>query len=334
MIKVCVVGMGAVGGALAAGLGRCEGVVLSALARGETLAALQSQGLVVQQLAGGVARVDLQAGDRPEDLGPQDVVILAVKAPALPALAPTLAPLLGPDTLLLPAMNGVPWWFSAGLSELGEHPLPSVDPGGMLVRSLSPDRVIGAVVHFSSQVPRPGWAQEGAGRRLIIGEPAGGMSARVGRMAVLLRSAGFLVDESPAIRRDLWYKLWGNLSINPISALTGATVDRILADSSLRDWCTQIMLEASRVGARLGCEIDQSPQDRHRITASLGAFRTSMLQDVQAGRAIELDAIVTSVRDIARRVGEPVPAIDALLGLTRVFAQVRGLYPASLVTAR
>ena len=173
----------------------------------------------------------------------------------------------------------------------------------------------------------PGWAQHRMGQGLIVGEARGGQSPRAQRVADLLTHAGFDVTHSADVRRDIWYKLWGNLTMNPISALTGATGDRILGDPLVRAFCSATMREAASIGARIGCPIEQEPEDRHAITARLGAFRTSMLQDAEAGRAIELDAIVSVVREIGQRLGLATPNIDALLGLTRLQARMRGLYP-------
>jgi 2-dehydropantoate 2-reductase len=165
------------------------------------------------------------------------------------------------------------------------------------------------------------------GHGLIIGEPGGGESARVARLAGLLGQAGFEVTVSPQIRHDVWYKLWGNLTMNPVSALTGATMDRVLDDPLVRDFCSAAMREAAAIGERIGCPLAQSPEDRHAVTRKLGAFKTSMLQDVEAGRPIELDGIVSAVHEIGRRVGVATPNIDALLGLTRLFGRVHGIYP-------
>jgi 2-dehydropantoate 2-reductase len=165
------------------------------------------------------------------------------------------------------------------------------------------------------------------GQGLIIGEPDGGESARAHRVASLLDDAGFDVTLSPRIRYDIWYKLWGNLTMNPVSALTGATIDRLLDDPLVRQFCSAAMLEAAAVGALIGCRVEQSPEDRHAVTRKLGAFKTSMLQDVEAGRLIELDSIVTAVHEMARRTGVATPNIDALLGLTRLFGRVHGVYP-------
>jgi 2-dehydropantoate 2-reductase len=160
---------------------------------------------------------------------------------------------------------------------------------------------------------------------LIIGEPDGSASPRLGRVHALLATAGFDVTSSPAIRHDIWYKLWGNMTMNPVSAITGATGDRVLDDPLVRGFCSAVMLEASAIGARIGCVIDQDPEARHAVTRELGAFKTSMLVDAERGRPIELDAIVTVVHELGRRTGVPTPNIDALLGLTRLFARTRGL---------
>jgi 2-dehydropantoate 2-reductase len=193
--------------------------------------------------------------------------------------------------------------------------------------------VIGCVVHAASNVPEPGLVQHRMGQGLIVGEPAGGPSERVQRVAALLARAGFEVTPSTDVRRDVWYKLWGNLTMNPVSAITGATMDCLLADPLVRDFCSAAMREAAAVGARIGCAIEQSPEERHAVTAKLGAVKTSMLQDVEAGRAIELDAIVGAVREIGQRVGVATPGIDVLFGLARLFARGRGLYPAAFSPA-
>jgi len=187
--------------------------------------------------------------------------------------------------------------------------------------------VVGCVVHVSASASEPGLVQHSRGQGLIVGEPAGGRSERVQHVADLLAHAGFEVTHSANVRYDIWYKLWGNLTMNPVSALTGATIDRILGDPLVRAFCSAAMREAAAIGERIGCGIAQTPEDRHAVTEKLGAFKTSMLQDVEAGRAIELDAIVSAVHEIGRRLGEHTPNIDALLGLTRLFARVRGLYP-------
>ena len=269
----------------------------------------------------------MRASDDPAALGVQDLVVIAVKGPALGAVAERIAPLIGPRTVVLPAMNGVPWWFGAGAPALGDAPLQSIDPGGHIAAALPVAQVIGCVVHASTWTSEPGLVEHKMGQGLIIGEPLSGESERVQTLAALLRGAGFDTTVSADVRRDLWYKLWGNMTMNPITAITGATVDRVLDDPLTRHFCSAAMAEAAAVGAKIGCAIEQSPEDRHRITRKLGAFKTSMLQDVEAGRPIELDALVSVVREIAQRVNVATPFIDALLGLARLHGRVHGLYP-------
>ena len=326
-MKICVVGAGAIGGFLGTRLALDPGNAVAALARGTTLVSLRDHGWRLHQDGELLQAPCANASDDPHELGTQDLVVLTVKAQALPALAPSLAPLLAADTLVMPAMNGVPWWFGAGVAALGARPLESVDPGGGLAAAIPLASVIGCVVHASAAATEPGVTTHRMGRGLIVGEPAGGESARVARLGELLSRAGFEVSHSPRIRYDIWYKLWGNMTMNPVSALTGATTDRLLDDELVRAYCAAAMQEAAAVGARIGCDVRESADDRQAVARKLGVFKTSMLQDVEAGRTIELDALVGAVREIGQRVGVPTPMIDALFGLTRLFGQVRGIYP-------
>jgi len=324
-VKVCIVGAGAIGGFIGARLAACGKAEVSALARGDTLHALAQHGWRLRQggrLVTGPVRAAADAGA----LGAQDVVVIAVKATAMADVARGVAPLLGPDTVILPAMNGVPWWFSHGIAVLGPEPLTSVDPTGHIAAALPVARVIGCVVHASAATSEPGLVVHKMGQGLILGEPAGGSSPRLVALNDLLAGAGFEVKLSTNIRRDIWYKLWGNLTINPVSAITGATADRILDDPLVRDFCSAAMREAAAIGAAIGCGIDESPEARHAVTRALGAFKTSMLQDAERGRPLELDAIVAAVREIGARVGVATPTIDALFGLARLYARVHGLY--------
>lgn len=325
-MKVCIIGAGAIGGFIGTKLALSGACRLSAVARGATLTALQQHGWHLQQ-GGTLLQAPAVAAADPAELGLQDLVIIAVKGPALSAVAQNIAPLLGPDTIVLPAMNGVPWWFGNGIAALGGAALESVDPGGRIGAAIAQDTVVGCVVHASTSTPEPGLVSHKMGQGLIIGEPEGGASARVRRIGDLFTQAGFDVTLSPRIRYDIWYKLWGNLTMNPVSAITGASADRLLDDMLVREFCSAAMREAAAVGGLIGCEVTQSPEDRHRITRKLGAFKSSMLQDAEAGRAIELDSIVAAVREMGQRVGVPTPNIDALLGLARLFARVHGLYP-------
>ena len=328
-MKVCIVGAGAIGGFIGARLAAAGQAQVSALARGATLAALRGQGWRLS-MAGKLIQAPALASDRAAELGQQDLVIVAVKGQSLPQVAAAMAPLLGPQTLVLPAMNGVPWWFCEGLPGFDIEPLHSVDPGARIASAIPYGQVLGCVVHASCATTEPGWVQHKMGQGLIVGEPAGGHSARAQRVVALLAQAGFEATHQADVRQAIWYKLWGNLTMNPVSAITGATVDRLLADPQVRGFCTAVMQEAATIGARIGCQIEQSAEDRHAVTAKLGAFKTSMLQDAEAGRPIELDAIVGAVFEIGQRLGEPTPHIAALLGLTRLFGQVHGLVPLTL----
>ena len=330
-MKVCIVGAGAIGGFIGARLAAAGTAEVSAIARGVTLQALRTHGWRLRQAThentNTLVQAPANASDDAKKIGPMDLVIIAVKGPALPNVAANVAPLLGPHTIVLPAMNGVPWWFGQGVAALGDAPLGSVDPGGTISAAIPLRHVLGCVVHASAATIEPGLVQHRMGQGLIIGEPGGGESSRARQVASLLADAGFDVTLSSGIRYDIWYKLWGNLTMNPVSALTGATIDRLQDDALVRQFCSDAMLEAAVVGARIGCRIDQTPEDRHAVTRKLGAFKTSMLQDVEAGRAIELDSIVTAVHEMGRRLGVATPNIDALLGLTRLFGRVHGLYP-------
>jgi 2-dehydropantoate 2-reductase len=329
-MKICIIGLGAIGGLLAGWLGsrlQPGRVQLSALARGATLQAVRAHGLVLDSDAGPVS-VPVQVSDDPAQLGVQDLVIVAVKGPALAAVAPAVARLLGPHTLVLTAMNGVPWWFFDGLPGAAQGlQLDSVDPGGVARAHIPAAQVVGAVVHLSAASPAPGHVRHGNGNALIIGRALGGVDAPMQALAALLGEAGLAVTVSDRIQREVWFKLWGNMTMNPVSALTGAPCDRILDDPLVRGFCSAVMLEAQAIGQAFGIPIDQDPEQRHAVTRKLGSFKTSMLQDVLAGRPLEIDALVSAVREIGVYLKTPTPSIDALLGLTRLMARERGLYP-------
>jgi 2-dehydropantoate 2-reductase len=326
MLRICIVGAGAIGGFFGTRLAHTGSVQVNALARGATLSALRDHGWRLDQNGIVLSAPVGLASDDPRALGIQDVVIVTVKAPALPALAGTLAPLIGPDTVILSAMNGVPWWFSHGLAALEGAPLQCVDPGGRIAAALPARQVIGCVVHMSASTSAPGVVVHRTGQRLIIGEALGGESARVRALGETLTQAGFEVSCSSRIRYETWYKLWGNMTMNPVSALTGADIAQVLNDPLLRNFSAAAMREAALVGERIGCAVAESADERHEVARKLGAFKTSMLQDVEASRPIELDALVGVVREMALRVGVATPMIDALYGLTRMFGRVRGIY--------
>jgi 2-dehydropantoate 2-reductase len=325
MKRVCVVGAGAIGTFIGTGLAR-SGSEVSALARGRTAAALRAHGFRFEE-NGVVLTVPVRVEEDTALLGPHDLVVLAVKGPSLPGLADAVRPLLDDDTVVLTAMNGVPWWFFHGLD--GPHEgaaVQAVDPDGRIAAAIPVRHVIGCVVHATCSVREPGLVRHGFGRGLIIGEPRGGASGRVSALADRLTAAGFETTVSKRIQADVWYKLWGNMTMNPMSALTGATCDRLLDDPLLDRFTLAIMAEAAAIGERIGCPIPQSGEERNAVTRKLGAFKTSMLQDVEAGKPLEIDGLLTAVSEIGRRVNVPTPSTDALLGLIRVFASGRGLY--------
>ena len=329
-MKTCIYGAGAIGGWLGVRLAQA-GCDVSVVARGATLDMLRRDGL---SLVSGEARstVPVTVSADPRELGVQQLVVVAVMAPSLASVAQQIAPLLGPETMVLVAMNGVPWWFLEGGfgGALAGTRLAAVDPDGAIAAAIPARHVIGGVVHASCSLDAPGVVRHHFGDRIIVGEPSGEVTPRVERLAALLGAANFEAPVSGQIQRDIWFKLWGNMTVNPISALTGVTTDLIMDDELVLGFITAVMLEAKEIGARIGIAITDPPSDRHAVTRKLGAFKTSMLQDVEAGRAIELDALVSVVRELGLLTGVATPFTDALLGLARLQARRLGLYGPSV----
>lgn len=324
-MRICIVGAGAIGSFIGTRLARL-GNAVSAVARGATAAALRERGWRLE-MGGELLTAPARVAEDPRELGSQDLVVIAVKAPALAEIAPRIAPLLARDTVVLTAMNGVPWWFFEGIG--GRYDglkLTSIDPQGRIATAVPTRHVVGCVVHVTASTPEPGLARHGFANRLIVGEPAGGTSERITALTQLLARAGFDVPVSTRIQSDIWYKLWGNMTMNPISALTGAMSDKILGDPLITAFCLAAMREAAAIGTRIGCPIEESGEDRLAVARQLGPFKTSMLQDVEAGKPLEIDALLTAVHEIGVTVGEPTPQIDALLGLARLQARTLGLY--------
>jgi 2-dehydropantoate 2-reductase len=325
-MRIAIVGAGAIGVWFGTRLARA-GYEVSVLARGDTLRAIARHGLrliVRGETLSATARVH----DNPVELGVQDLVIIALKGPVLLGVAPTVSKLLGPDTCVLSAMNGIPWWFFHGMpGSMADTKLLSVDPGAAISTAIPPPRVLGCVVHASCSTLHPGCSVHINGNSLILGDPRGGASTRLDAVVATLRRAGYDVTVSQKVQQAIWYKLWGNMTMNPISGLTGATGDRILDDPLINDFILRVMAEASEIGRHIGCPITETGEDRNNVTRKLGAFKTSMLQDVEAGRPLEINALLAAPREIGRNVGVATPNIDALLGLTRLFAAVKGLNP-------
>jgi 2-dehydropantoate 2-reductase len=332
-MKVCIYGAGAIGGWIGAHLAQ-TGHEISVVARGATLQALKKDGLQCIQTQPSLItlKAQVKASDQASDLGPQDLVIVSVKAPGMLDVARNMAPLLAPHTMVMTAMNGVPWWFFNGFGgALKGTRLNTIDPEGQIDHAIPAHHVVGCVVHASCSLDAPGVVRHHFGQGLILGEPAqqsGQVAERVQQLVANLQTAGFNASASAQIQKDVWYKLWGNMTVNPISAFTGATTDLIMQDDLVRNFVSQIMLEAKVIGEKIGIPIAQTPEDRHAVTRKLGAFKTSMLQDVEAGKAVELDALVSVVRELGQLTQVSTPYTDALLGLSRLHARVHGLYPA------
>ncbi len=324
-MRIAIVGAGAIGGWLGVRLAS-SGHDVSILARGKTLEAIRRDGLRLDE--NGETRVArLFASDKADELGKQDLVAIAVKAPALAGAAESAAQMLGPDTAILPAMNGVSWWFTEGLKgPLANATLRTIDPNGRIAALLPPPRVVGCVVHASCSTDGAARIVHKNGNRFIIGEPDGSLSPRAAKVRDALQSAGFDVAVSSRIHRDVWYKLWGNMTMNPISALTGALTDQILDDELVSAFILSVMAEAAEIGRHrhIGCPIAESGADRMKLTRRLGAIKTSMLQDAEAGRPLEIDALLAAPREIAEKLGVATPSMDSLYGLVRLFETARG----------
>jgi 2-dehydropantoate 2-reductase len=322
-LRIAVIGIGAIGGWVAARFA-LAGHQVCAIARGATLAAL-SHGLSLTQ-SGETHVVFIEAFENAASLGPQDIVIVAVKAHALGAIASSVAKLCDADTIVVPLVNGVPWWFFLG--ENSAKPglsLDSVDPGGAIAATIPLANVVGSVVHASCESVAPAQIVHRSGSGIILGEIGGENTGRLAKLVATFEKAGFAATASERIRHDVWYKLWGNMTMNPLSALTGAACNRILDDPGLMAFVLRTMAEASEIGSQIGCPIAESGRDRVAVTRKLGALRTSMLQDAEAGRTLEIDALLAAPREIAARIGIPTPNIDALLGMIRIFAEQHGL---------
>ena len=317
----CVVGAGAVGALFVQALSKA-GWEVSTLARGETLKAIRANGLRVDS-----ERIDVIATDSPRQLGPQDYVILALKAPAMPQSAPQITPLIGPETSIVSTMNGVPWWFFHGFGEaLSGSRLESVDPGGVVAAALPARQAIGCVVHLSSVNAGPGLVHRGKGNRLIVGNPAGPLEDKATLLIEALKTGGFEVDATTEIQREIWAKLWGNMNMNPISALTGSSGDKIMKDPLTNQLVRRMMVEHLWIGQKIGIDLGMTIDERFAVTKKLGAFKTSMLQDLESKRPLEIDALLASVIEIGALVGVPTPYCDTVLGLIRQKAANMGLY--------
>lgn len=325
-MKVCIYGAGAIGGFLGAKMAQA-GVDVTLIARGAHLAAMRENGLkLIMDGEETVARVT--ATDNPAEVGHQDYVIVTLKAHQAYDTAEAMLPLLGPDTAVVTAMNGVPWWYFHGLEgPFADRSLESVDPGARQWKLIGPERAIGCVVDPATEIAAPGVIKHTYGKKFRLGEPDGSESPRVKALADMMEEAGFRAPVRTNIRDEIWIKLWGNLCFNPISALTGATLDVVATDPATRGTAYAMMSEAQQIGERLGVEFRVSIDRRIEGAAGVGAHKTSMLQDLEAGKPMEIDALVTAVQEMGRMVGVATPAIDAVLGMIQQKGRMEGLYP-------
>jgi len=327
-VKICIYGAGAVGGLIAGWLAR-SGQTVSVVARGAHLDAIRRDGLRIRDRATGATESFRIAADSdPAKLGPQDYVIVAVKGQSLTAVAENISSLCSGKTTIVTAMNGVPWWFFDRLpfasesrhGSEGKQRLDSLDPGGKLARAMPTERIVGCVIHLAASTPEPGLISHNMGNKMIIGEPGGKNTARTSQLAEALKKAGFEVATSDFIEKAFWVKLLGNVSFNPVSALTGSTADRLIEDRQVKAYMVAIMREVLAIGRAVGVDADIDPEARIDMARALGKFKTSMLQDLEAGKALEIDGLLAGTLEIAAKAGVPAPYTESLFGLIRARA--------------
>ncbi|HEX3912552.1 MAG TPA: 2-dehydropantoate 2-reductase [Steroidobacteraceae bacterium] len=316
--SVVIVGAGAIGAWIGDALDRA-GWSVSMVARGATLEALHTAGLRVAR--DGATRTSWPQAGTAAQIGARDYVVLAVKAQFLPALAPELAPLIGADTVVISATNGIPWWFLQDFDgPLAGRLLESVDPDGSQAQVFPKDRTLGSVIHASVRSSSPAHAEVVAADRLMLGRPNGASSPQLAAVVQALQAGGINARTSNDIRSDVWAKLWGNMTMNPLSALTRCGTARMLANPQVRELCICMMDEMQRCARRLGVPTAMTPAQRIEVTERLGDFKTSMLADLEAGRPLEIDPQLGAVVEIARLLQVPAPFMQSVLGLTRLIS--------------
>jgi 2-dehydropantoate 2-reductase len=325
-MKICIFGAGAIGGYMGVKLAQA-GADVSLVARGPHLAAMRENGLTLLEEGKEPVTVKVTASDDPAALGAQDYVIVTLKAHSVPPVVAKMQPLIGPDTTIVSGVNGVPWWyFHKHGGEFEGTRLTSVDPGDAQWAGFGPDRVLGCVVYPAAEVVEPGVVRHIEGNRFSLGEPDGSKSDRAVALSQALSAAGLKAPVRPRIRDEIWIKLWGNLSFNPISALTHATLDVLCTDPGTRAVARAMMVEAQEIAEKLGVKFPIDVDRRIDGGAAVGAHRTSMWQDLELGRPMEIDALVTSVQELGQLTGTPTPTVDTVLALIRLRARVAGLY--------
>jgi 2-dehydropantoate 2-reductase len=325
MTRICIFGAGAIGGYMAGMMGRA-GHAVSIVARGPHLAAIRENGLRLR-LDDDESISHPRATDDPAELGPQDYVIVTLKAHSIPGVVDAMQPLLGPQTAVVFGINGVPWWYFYG--QPGEHEnarLASVDPGDRIWDGIGPERAIGCVVYPAAEVVEPGVIGGVDGDRFSLGEPTGERSERVRLLSEILIASGLKAPVRPRLREEIWIKLWGNCSLNPVSALTGATLEQMTRDPGVRAVLRAIMIEAKEIAEKLGVVFPIDVEKRLAGAEAVGAHKTSMLQDLERGRPMEIDALVTAVQELARLTATPTPHLDAVLALVMQRARLAGCY--------
>jgi 2-dehydropantoate 2-reductase len=325
-MKICIFGAGAVGGYMGAKLAQA-GADVSLVARGPHLAAMQARGLTLVEEGREAVTVQVRASNDPAQLGPQDYVIITLKAHSVPGAVGAMQPLFADHTTVVSGVNGIPWWYFHRIGgPLEGTRLKSVDPGNVQWDGLGPDRVLGCVVYPAAEVSTAGVIHHVEGNRFSLGEPDGSRSDRAVALSQLLQAAGLRAPVRPRLRDEIWVKLWGNLSFNPISALTHATLDVLCNDPGTREVARRMMLEAQVIGEKLGVQFPIDVEKRIDGGAAVGAHRTSMLQDLDAGRPMEIDALVRSVQELGQITATPTPTIDTVLALVALRGRIAGLY--------
>ena len=324
-MRICIYGAGAIGAWLGVELANA-GEDVTLIARGPHLEAMQKNG--VKLLINGEERIaHPRCIEDPAEAGEQDYVIIALKAHSLPGIADKITPLLGPNTAVITGVNGIPWWYFYQLKgEFENHTLESVDPGGRFWNAVGPERAIGFVVYPAAEIAEPGVIRHIEGDRYTLGEPDGRSSERTDMLCAALTNAGFEARVRDNIRDDIWVKLWGNLCFNPISALTHATLDKVAGEPDTGQVCRLMMQEAQTIGEKLGAGFRVSVDRRLAGGAAVGAHKTSMLQDLELGRPMEIDALVTVVQELGRLVDVPTPTLDVVLALIQQRARIAGTY--------
>jgi 2-dehydropantoate 2-reductase len=326
-MRICIFGAGAIGGLLAARLAQTGEAEVTVVARGPHLAAMQAHGLRLRSGGEEIVARPRAVGSAAE-AGPQDYVVITLKAHSLPGVAEAMQPLLGPGTAIVSAVNGIPWWyFHRHGGPFEGRAVESVDPGGKLLRALPPERAIGCIVYPAAEVVEPGVIVHTYGDRFSLGEPDGSRSDRANRLSQALIAAGFKAPVRPRIRDEMWVKLWGNLAFNPVSALTMQTLDVLTGEPGLRTVCRQMMVEAQAIGEALGIRFGIDVDRRIAGAAEVGAHRTSMLQDLERGRPMEIDALLGVVVEFAELLDLPAPTCRTVLALVRARARAAGCYP-------